>query len=205
MIRDSSTMQRIREEVWPFHEKIETCSLLAVVAAGQASRELYVLALKLLYGIVVPFENELQRFVLSLPSGSTLLKIVAIPWTRSHLIERDLVILGSSESEIANLPLFSQLTECSTTEQALAILYLLQGSRLGGKVIASNVKSSLGLDERTGCSYFSSNGSDIGHIWGLYKRYIETYLDIKSEKLVIESVINNLSIIEEWFKWDSVQ
>ena len=201
MEKHSYIMQRVREEIWPLHERIEKHSPLDVVAQGQASKEHYVLALKLLYGIIVPLENELKRCALSMvnkPKFSGFME--STQWGRSQLLECDLVVLGSSESEIACLPFCSQVPQCGTPEQALAILYLLQGSRLGGKVIASNVKSSLGYDERTGCAYFSSNGCEIGHYWIAFKEFAQTNVDKEHESIMIESVKIYLIVMETWFK-----
>ena len=201
MGNNNSIMKLIREEVWPLHEKIEKESPLTPVAEGVASKEQYAQVLKLLYGIIVPFEDNLKRRIsLSLCGFSVLGLLESNSWARCHLLEQDLVALGVNKSEIASLPICTKIPQCTTSEEALAILYLLQGSRLGGKVIAVNAKKSLSFDQNTGCAYFSSNNSEVGHYWMAFKDFTEANLNNKSSLLVIKHIKNYFTILDDWLK-----
>lgn len=53
--------------------------------------------------------------------------------------------------------------------QVLGSLYVIEGSALGGRVIAPQLKRTLGLDQGRGASYFHGFGGDTGVMWANFK------------------------------------
>lgn len=60
---------------------------------------------------------------------------------------------------------------------AFGTLYVLEGSALGGQVIARRLTSTLGLDGGHGAAYFAGWGSDTGGMWREFRERLETQLD----------------------------
>jgi heme oxygenase len=53
--------------------------------------------------------------------------------------------------------------------EALGSLYVIEGSALGGRVIAPHLKRSLGLDQGRGASYFHGFGGETGVMWAGFR------------------------------------
>lgn len=190
---------KLREAVWPLHQRVEQRSPLTPVAEGRASREEYTRALTTLYGFILPLEQGMEAFVdsqhnpLSLPEP-----LPSRAWKRSDLLRRDLGVLGVSEQRLDELPL-CHLPRPASLEEVFAQLYLLEGSRLGGKVIAASLKRSLGLDQDSGCAYFSSNGQEVGPAWSRFKTALEICNTPQSGAKVIAAAIDCFATLEAWF------
>ena len=86
---------------------------------------------------------------------------------RTRLLERDLMVLGLSEKEILEIPRFSTPPCFGTITYSLGVLYVLEGSRLGGQYVAKLLHDRLGLS-KDGCSFFSSDGAAVGALWNKF-------------------------------------
>jgi len=78
------------------------------------------------------------------------------------LLERDFAALGTS------LPIRQSAglgVAIADQDQALGMLYVMEGSTLGGQVIARSLSRSLGLTETHGAAYFHSYGSAVVPRW----------------------------------------
>lgn len=56
--------------------------------------------------------------------------------------------------------------------QALGSLYVIEGSALGGKIIARRLHEALGLGEATGARFFGGRGEHTGRLWREYGRWL---------------------------------
>lgn len=77
-------------------------------------------------------------------------------------LENDSVALGLKEID---LPAFNALSEVSSVARAFGSLYVIEGSTLGGQVIARHLKEHLGLTPANGGAFFSSYGAEVGPMW----------------------------------------
>jgi len=197
----NSATQRLREAIWPLHDLVERHSPLALVARGRATREQYVQALERLYGFIVPLEEGLRRYGASQADAGGVSGLPAsMSWSRAGLLRRDLLALGVGEPALRGLPLCAALPRITGPEEALGHLYLTQGSRLGGKVIASAVGQSLGLGPATGCAYFSGDGEDAGTHWSAFKALVESGVGPGREAAMIEAARGCFLAMLEWFR-----
>lgn len=69
---------------------------------------------------------------------------------------------------------------------AMGILYVVEGSTLGGRFILKNIQESLGFDEENGASYFSGYGNKTGSSW---KKFLNTLTDFESETHSADEII----------------
>ena len=53
--------------------------------------------------------------------------------------------------------------------EAMGSLYVIEGSALGGRVIAPQLKRTLGLDQGRGASYFNGFGGETGAMWANFR------------------------------------
>ena len=118
----------------------------------------YCAHMQLLYAPMVQLEARLQ-------SVAHLLQTIGV-WVpahcRAHLLAQDLLALGQA------LPLPDAIEAPSPLHnvwQGLGLLYVLQGSTLGGQVIVARLQRQLGLSPPSGCTYFYGHGSHTRARW----------------------------------------
>ena len=80
----------------------------------------------------------------------------------------DLVALGLDEAAIDASPRCTALPALDSAAKALGCLYVVEGSTLGGQVLARHFASALGVTPDAGCAFFSGYGRETGARWGAF-------------------------------------
>lgn len=195
---DKPLIVLLRQAVWPAHQRLEEASPMAAVVQGTATRQQYTAALVALYGVVAPLEQAIQRFLDNAHAGDpTLAPYSTGQWQRSSLLEQDLRQLLGPSCNVMNLPRSDSLPPVTNLDQVLGVLYVLEGSRLGGQVIAESVQRHLGLDNNTGCAYFSGNDQDPLPVWRRFKSLLEE--QATQRQVVIDTATSCFNALETWF------
>jgi len=155
---------RLRRETALHHETLERqLDLLD----PHPSLHRYRLVLESFHGFYAAVEPELPRLVATTPSPG-----FPLP-ARTELLERDLLALGLSRSDIAALPRCADLPSMCRTEHLAGCLYVLEGACLGGQIIANAVRGYLPLTDDHGLSFFVGDGSRTGARWRLVLGWLE--------------------------------
>jgi heme oxygenase len=95
---------------------------------------------------------------------------------KSQLLENDLVTLGISKTNYKkNL---STSLPVSSTAFAMGIMYVTEGSTLGGRYILKNISEALGLDANKGAQYFAGYGNATGSKW---KNFLNILIEFEDE------------------------
>ncbi|MBA2965556.1 MULTISPECIES: biliverdin-producing heme oxygenase [Ramlibacter] len=98
------------------------------------------------------------------------------PWftagRRAALARRDLGALG-----LPALPWLARVPPLAGPAEALGSLYVLEGSALGGQVIAAQVQRHLGLRPEHGLAYFHGGGAGTAARWRAFQRLLADALD----------------------------
>ena len=89
------------------------------------------------------------------------------PRRRTHLLAADLLYLGMDREAIGGLPV-CRLRQPASEAEALGGLYVLEGSTLGGQLVARHVAATLGLTGDAGLSYYTAHGAQCGRMWRLF-------------------------------------
>ena len=92
---------------------------------------------------------------------------------RSELIESDLLSLGLSRRELAELPRCADLPRLSCPEDLAGCLYVLEGACLGGQVIAPALRERLGVAKGSGASFFVGDAEGTSARWRLLLAWLE--------------------------------
>ncbi len=155
-------MSRLRADTRPAHDALDRAlNLDELTASPERYREL----LARMYGFHAPLEPRLQR---------ALRGIVTLRG-RSSLLAEDLSRLGLDDldgiARCADLPPLSEPTV------ALGVAYVLEGSALGGQVVARVVRDRLGLGADSGVAFFSSRGRHVGVEWRAFGHACDAYLE----------------------------
>lgn len=115
-----------------------------------------------------------------------------------HLLDRDLRALGYAQTEIAALPICRAPMPVNTQEAVLGSLYVIEGSTLGGAVIAQAVEQRLGLGADTGCAYFRAYGREVAARWRDFGAALLAASSPATDDRVIEAADRTFALMQDW-------
>ncbi len=73
----------------------------------------------------------------------------------------------------------------------------MEGSTLGGRVIAKNAVSRLGLSDTAGCAYFTGYGSQTGAMWQAFLAHLNT-VPIAAAPAITDGAIATFTTLTDW-------
>ena len=103
---------------------------------------------------------------------------------KKHFLEQDLVALGVVKEDIQR-PI-TKLNKTASLGFALGIMYVVEGSSLGGRVIYKNINTALGYDEENGARYFAGYGGQTGSHW---KKFLDVLVQYETNHNCGEAII----------------
>ncbi len=157
----SPLRQELKRETAALHQRLE--AQLGLLEP-ELSIDRYRRVLEIFHGFYGPVE---ARLVPLAAGGAPPLR------ARSGLIESDLLALGLSRREIADLPTCSDLPRLSCPEDLAGCLYVLEGACLGGRVIAPLLERRLGVAKGSGASFFVGDAEGTLARWLLVLAWLE--------------------------------
>lgn len=145
-------LQLLRAETRPYHDAVEQNLFNRALAAGTVTAEHTATFLAKMYGVLAPYENCLRAHAAEFGSAWQLERRY-----RAHLILQDLPQLGY----VGVPPHCPVLPPLHTKPALLGALYVLEGSTLGGQVLARQLAQA-GISATT---YFRGHGEQTGPLW----------------------------------------
>ena len=82
--------------------------------------------------------------------------------------------------------------------QALAALYVLEGSTLGGKYILQMVRKKIDLPEGTGDSFLSGHGVNTELNWKCFKDFLDAEINESDKDMFVEAVNETFDRFNHW-------
>jgi heme oxygenase len=184
-------LERLKIETRPAHDRIER----AVDIEGRiTSLAAYRALLARFYGFHAAWE----------PSAEAALGDTAFFRDRrkTGLLVRDLLALGMGDGEIARLPLCDLAVPVSGPAAAFGGMYVVEGSTLGGTIIARLVERRLGLSTETGCGYFRSYGSAVGAMWRSFGARLLSVSTPETDDTIVASANDTFEAMRAWLSED---
>lgn len=118
--------------------------------------------------------------------------------TKAGLIEEDLLFAGINKT--TNTTPLSHSLPNESVAFALGIMYVIEGSTLGGRFILKNITQALGLDSEKGAKYFAGYGNTTGSHWKNFLNYMVKYQEEhKCENEIIEGANFAFNEINRYF------
>jgi len=115
---------------------------------------------------------------------------------RAHLLEADLAALGSTHAGLARCP---GVPSCDDLATAFGVLYVTEGSTLGGRHLLNVVERTLGVTRDSGASYFASYGERIDEMWRRFGVAADTWCNDEEQcARAAEGARAAFASIEEW-------
>ncbi|WP_269236194.1 biliverdin-producing heme oxygenase [Flavobacterium flavigenum] len=171
------------------HRKLESLPISASILSPEMKKSDYIDYLSLMYDVHKSTENVIFPL---LPEIITDLD----QRRKSHLIEEDLAFLQYNKTGSNDIFNTSKIT----IPFALGILYVIEGSSLGGRFILKNISKIPGLENNQGTHYFQGYGDKTGTFWknflGFLSEYEENY---KCGNTIIEGAIYGFDSIYNHF------
>ena len=162
------------------------------------ARDLYMGLLLRFYGFYAPLETHLDG-----RSEWDELQLDYAPRKRLAALTADLVALGWSEAAIQQIIACAPLPPLESAAQIGGLMYVLEGSTLGGTMISRRLRQSLGVHPEIGGGgqFFYSHGPQVGRMWRDFTTALEAYSDgngrVKDEEIVA-SAQATFACMEEW-------
>lgn len=171
------------------HARIETAlELLHPNISLESYREL----LEGMYGFYALWEAQIANLIAE-PS----LVFYSDRW-KLPLLHEDLCYLGHTNQTLLNLPVIPSLPAISTPAHALGSMYVIEGSTLGGKLIAKHMNQYLGVTAEKGCAFFSAYGNQAAHYWREFSEMVELHVSASEIDTVIASACATFNAMQYW-------
>jgi heme oxygenase len=150
----------------------------------------YVLCLKRLHGVVSAWEEYAVQH-----APYWLAETVAARGRR-QMLEDDLAWFGVVEYESgrALMPVFPG------DGGFLGAMYVMEGSTLGGQLIARHLKRVLGLEEGRGDTYFRGHGDRTGLMWKEFCQILRTRVADEETDGTIEAAKEMFQVFGTWMQ-----
>jgi heme oxygenase len=117
---------------------------------------------------------------------------------KTRLLARDLEALGLKSDDIIRLPQCRPLMPLPAPEAVLGSMYVVEGSTLGGAIIARQVEKRLGFTAETGCAYFRSYGRDVAAMWKSLGAMLLEASSPEADEMIVESARKTFTVMHDW-------
>lgn len=176
-------IEKLKEETRELHEQIEDKNLARYIMDHSMDLETYKLLLLQNYLAYRETETEIQKF---LPHYEG---------KKHEQLKQDLEQLGIFEG----IPPKNNTFVCHSRAEALGAAYVVEGSALGGMVLAKNLSKCKGLNQIS--RHFFFNGSkDNLEDWKAFKAELEKYsFSLVEEKEAIEKAKDTFRFFKNIF------
>lgn len=164
---DVPFMIRLREATRPEHSALEKLPLSRALMNPSVTREEYGRYMQSMFPIVSIVEDKIYPVLSNI--FPDLDKRSKLP----HLTD-DLTFLQLPVNQPGLLITHESLITTSIPH-AIGIVYVLEGSTLGGRIIVKNITSALGFDKNHGASYFTGYGEQTGPLWKSFLNSLTQY------------------------------
>lgn len=158
-------LNRLKTKTSVAHTNLEQLPVSVSIINPNVTNDEYVHYLNLMHDVVKQAEEEI------FPALSAFIPDVK-ERNKTFLIEDDFKTLGFTKTQIKR-PF--ENTASISPAFAMGILYVVEGSSLGGRIILKNINNALGHTEDKGAAYFAGYGNNTGSKWKSFLNSLTAY------------------------------
>lgn len=164
----SFRLDHLRKHTATAHKRIEKVPALARLIASDLHLAEYKKIIAAMHTFHATIEPAIAQALGGIPDAQA-----CLDGQRLEALADDLCFLGvSPTAERAPIPFF----HC--TANALGSLYVIEGSNLGGRIIARHIASSLALGPGNGARFYGGiTAESVRYRWSLLNKILDTYVD----------------------------
>jgi heme oxygenase (biliverdin-IX-beta and delta-forming) len=160
------------------------------------SLESYIRVLKAFLGFFEPVEFELRSIATRDSFGFNIDRR-----QRTNLLRMDLLALGVTPADMELIPKCDHLPRLENVDDGIGCLYVLEGSTLGGQLIARELQTRFGVEEKSGSQFFHGYGSQTGLKWREFCTSVRIYTaGGKSQLAIVQSARSTFESLESWMR-----
>lgn len=185
-MRGASVREELRAATRETHQRLHGHSGLSAAARGAIDLDDYGQLLMRLYGFHWAFEET---------HASAMQMFGFVANSRAELIARDLAALGTMRFDVSRLPRCTALREPSSEACALGALYVVEGSALGGALIAKALAPVVGEARR-----FFLGCESRRDVWPSLVARLEALPPGAQRLSAIDAAIETFEVFEEWMR-----
>jgi len=192
-----SLRARIKALTRPIHDKLDSDPLGHKLMSPEATRADYAHFLARTLGFVRPIEGRLFSHAVQ-----GLARPFWAPQERHAVrIESDLLALGVPSAEIDGLPVMASTPEILAAGHLMGVAYVLEGSMMGGLVMAKPVRRTLDLEPHEMSFFMPSDPKSIVRRFELFAEAFDGFAKCEcDERDAIEAAMETFSLIHLWFQ-----
>ncbi|MGC3945114.1 MAG: biliverdin-producing heme oxygenase [Chryseolinea sp.] len=181
-------IQQLRSETESDHRALEK-DLVKKIKAVRTSTD-YIDLLRLMHGFYAAMEGQLQDYL----SHDAALDFYAR--RKADWLITDMETVGGIE-DVRYCPIVPEVDSFSS---ALGAMYVLEGSTLGGQIIAKMLKQQLGKDSDEGLTFFLSYGPQTAAMWNRFKSYLDKPFDDRERTEVVRGAKETFTSFRKWIE-----
>jgi heme oxygenase (biliverdin-IX-beta and delta-forming) len=180
-------IQRLRRETEVEHRAVEQS--LPLMHEGLDTAQ-YVLCLRRMYGIVAAWEEHAAEI------APEWMRPTLAARQRKHLLKLDLTWFGATKQDDSR----PALPNMKDVPSLLGAMYVMEGSTLGGQLIARHLEATLPLIEGRGDSYFRGHGALTGPMWKEFCEMMKIHVPDDQTDVVVASARAMFTAFREWMQ-----
>lgn len=183
-------IELLRERTAKQHQELER--VLIPMIKDVNTPEKYVRLLQLFYGFYYPLEQHIAAHMdISFPGGFDRRR-------KAALLLDDISTISGAPAEPPGTN--TDLPEITDAAQALGVMYVLEGSTLGGQVICQILMRNLQVPELSkALTFFNGYGSDTQSYWDTFVHYLQGYHGSEAQqKRMLDAAADTFSKFKSW-------
>ncbi len=184
--------EELKENTEDIHQASEKKMIVALKKID--TKEAYINLLSWLHGFYAPVEALIRR-QLTEDNFPGITKR-----SRSEYLLWD---IGESGVPAPEPDTCEQLPVIDSFHSALGALYVLEGSTLGGRIIAGMVSRS--LDSLKSLSFFNSYGAETASMWASFKNYLNRPFSPQARREIIAAAEDTFLTFKNWIEKHELQ
>lgn len=168
----SQALTRLKSATQSQHDLLETVSFAREIMSQRISRSEYIQLLNKTAVIYRVLEPTVNAFIDKYPTRS----LISFISNRLSKVEKDLTDLNQLETQNSSIHSNQRKIEIKQLPDLIGVLYVLEGARLGGKVIVKALHKNPALADITAFHFYQQDGINTRQRWLSFRTLADEYL-----------------------------
>ncbi len=164
--KEDTFHEQLKNKTLDAHRRLEALPISKAVTSPALTNDRYAEYLLLMREVIRTTENRIFPILSQVIPDLDHRK-------KMQMITDDLEVIA--KFDVAPKQSFKYPADNISEAMAIGILYVIEGSTLGGRYILQNVQSALGYSPGHGGSYFAGYGNKTGTHWKAFLNFVEEY------------------------------